>query len=368
MEAAGLPVRGCAVARKAAHKLRQTAGIDATSVAALLRRSRSFEPGTVLVIDEASMLGTRAFAELVTRIDAARGKLVVVGDTNQLPSIEAGGVLGALATRLPAIALVDNRRQEQRWERQAVELIRDGDADRALDLYERHGRLHVGRHADEVVNRLLADWHATNDPDGCLMIAHFRADVAELNGRARAVMRVAGRLGPDELVAAAGRFAVGDRVVIKHNSNRLDVRNGERGVVEALDLHAGALSIRLDDRVVQLDAAFLARRTPDGRPTLQHGYAMTAHAAQGQTCRHALVLARDDTYREWTYTTMTRATHANRLYVIAERNRGREEFAPAEPARDGRALLAAALTRSRAQELAIDQLHPRREHDHGLDR
>ena len=95
---------------------------------------------------------------------------------------------------------------------------------------------------------------------------------------------------------------------------------------------------------------------------------MTAHAAQGQTCQHALVLARDDTYREWTYTTMTRATQANRLYVIAERNRGRDEFAPAEPARDARALLAAALTRRRAEELALDQLHPRRERDHGLDR
>jgi hypothetical protein len=46
-EAAELPVRGCAVARKAAHKLRQTAGIDATSVTALLRRLRAFEPGTV---------------------------------------------------------------------------------------------------------------------------------------------------------------------------------------------------------------------------------------------------------------------------------------------------------------------------------
>ena len=65
-EAAGLPVRGCAVARKAAHKLRRTADIEATSVAALLRRSQTFEPGTILVIDEASMLGTRAFAELVT--------------------------------------------------------------------------------------------------------------------------------------------------------------------------------------------------------------------------------------------------------------------------------------------------------------
>ena len=29
------------------------------------------------------------------------------------------------------------------------------------------------------------------------------------------------------------------------------------------------------------------------------------------TCRHALVLARDDTYREWIYTTMTRASEAN---------------------------------------------------------
>jgi hypothetical protein len=34
----GLPVQGCALARKAAHVLRQTAGIEATSVAALLRR------------------------------------------------------------------------------------------------------------------------------------------------------------------------------------------------------------------------------------------------------------------------------------------------------------------------------------------
>jgi conjugative relaxase-like TrwC/TraI family protein len=60
-EATGIPVRGCAIARKAAHQLGRTAGMEATSVAALLRQSRPFEPGTVLVIDEASMLGTRAW-------------------------------------------------------------------------------------------------------------------------------------------------------------------------------------------------------------------------------------------------------------------------------------------------------------------
>ena len=53
---------------------------------------------------------------------------------------------------------------------------------------------------------------------------------------------------------------------------------------------------------------------------------------------------------------MSRATVENRLYVVAERGRDRDEFAPAEPARDGRVFLAAALTHRRAEELALDQL------------
>ena len=138
--------------------------------------------------------------------------------------------------------------------------------------------------------------------------------------------------------------------------------------MEAVDLRAGSLSVRVDDRIVELDAKFLASRPHGGRPTLEHGYAMTAHSAQGLTCRHALVLARDDTYKEWVYTAMTRATTANRLYVIAERNRGRDEFAPAEPARDGRMLLAAALMRSRADQLAIQHRIASRQTDRGIER
>ncbi len=58
---------------------------------------------------------------------------------------------------------------------------------------------------------------------------------------------------------------------------------------------------------------------------------------------------------------MTRASEANRLYVVGERGRDREEFAPAEPTSDGRVLLAAALTRSNADELALERLLPPRE-------
>jgi hypothetical protein len=72
------------------------------------------------------------------------------------------------------------------------------------------------------------------------------------------------------------------------------------------------------------------------------------------------VLARDEAYREWVYTTMTRASDANRLYVVADDGRGRDEFAPGEPARDARMLLAAAITQSRGDDLAIERLLPER--------
>jgi hypothetical protein len=120
--------------------------------------------------------------------------------------------------------------------------------------------------------------------------------------------------------------------------------------------------------VRETDATFLASRPHGGRPTLEHGYAMTAHSAQDLTCRHALVLAREDTSKEWVYTAMTRATTANRLYVIAEQDRAGDEFAPAEPPRDGRMLLAAARMQSCADQLAIQHRIASRQSDRGIER
>jgi conjugative relaxase-like TrwC/TraI family protein len=361
-EQSGVPVRGCALARRAAHELEQKAGLRATSVAGLLRRPCTLPAGTVLVVDEAGMLGTRDLEKLLNLVGDARGKPVLAGDASQLPSIQAGGALQALSARLDPIVLRENRRQRLAWEREAVEALRVGDQS-ALECYADKGRLVVGRDDEEVLPKLVADWRAYDDPDGAVMIAHRRTDVAELNARARAVMRATGQLGADELVAGGAALAASDRVLVKRNDSRCDVRNGDRGVIERVDQGEGSLHVRVDDRTVVLDSRFLAQPTQTGRPALEHGYAITAYAAQGMTCRHALVLARDDAYREWIYTTMTRASEANRLYVVGERQRGRdrEEFAQAEPTSDGRVLLAAALTRSNADELALDRLLPPRE-------
>jgi len=355
---AGVPVIGCAVARRAAKELGDRAGVEAASVQAFLRWSRPLPRGAVLLIDEASMLGTRQFAELLSRVDAAQGKVVVVGDPAQLQSVEAGGALKALGSRLDPIVLKDNRRQREGWERSAVALIRQGAAQEALLQYEAHGRLHVGETGEDVMQRLVDRWRRLNAHEDSLIIAHSRADVRELNGRARAVRRAQGRLGDTELWGAGGPFARGDVVSIKRNSSRCDVRNGDRGVVTGVDVTRRRLQVELDDRTVELDADFLGRSTRDGRSAVEHGYATTAHSAQGTTCRHTLVLARDDAYREWAYSAMTRATEGSHLFVIAGSRRERDEFAPRESARDSRVQLAAALARERADELAIERLYP----------
>ena len=127
-------------------------------------------------------------------------------------------------------------------------------------------------------------------------------------------------------------------------------------MVTQVDPARRSLLVELDGRTVSINSTFLARRTRHRRPALEHGYATTAHSAQGSTCRHTLVLARDDTYREWAYSALTRASDGSQLFVIATPNRDRDEIAPAEPVADGRVALAAALTRERAEEFAIDRL------------
>lgn len=99
----GHQVIGAAVARRAAHELQAGAGIESTSVAALLHDLRDApEPllhdSSVLVIDEAGMLGTRQLAELLDHAAAAEAKVVLVGDDRQLPEIDAGGANARVAS------------------------------------------------------------------------------------------------------------------------------------------------------------------------------------------------------------------------------------------------------------------------------
>jgi ATP-dependent exoDNAse (exonuclease V) alpha subunit len=213
-EAAGIPVAGAAVARRAARELEAGSGIVSTSVAGLLadlRRGTAYgiAPRSVVVIDEASLLPTRDLRELLEHVVRADAKLVLVGDHRQLPAIQAGGAFVGLARRLGPIELQENRRQTAGWERDALDMLREGRGREAIQTYAENGRLVVADDAEAVRSALLRDWWRDGDVGDAIMIAFRRADVRDLNRRARELLAAAGRLGDESLRLRCGDVAVG---------------------------------------------------------------------------------------------------------------------------------------------------------------
>jgi conjugative relaxase-like TrwC/TraI family protein len=359
-QADGYQVVGAALARRAALELRDGAGIDSTSIHALLADLRE-RPGellndrTVLVVDEAGMVSTRQLAEIVQHVQTADAKLVLVGDPKQLPEIDAGGTFRSLSIRGNPIQLSENRRQPEQWEQHALELLRAGQAGDALTSYHEHGRLVVTDTADQQRERMVTDWQtARADGRDVIMIALRRADVAELNQRARAYMATTGQLGQQAVVVHGQPIAVGDQVVALHNHTGLGVTNGTQGVVTNVDAEARTITIReRGGREIDLPAHYLDGTTRSGGPTLDYGYALTGHKAQGITVDDALVLGSDALYREWGYVAMSRGRSANRLYLVA----GEPEIEDPLRRPDGRRpveRVTNALATSRAQTSATD--------------
>ena len=189
-EASGFTVLGAAVARRAAVELTSSAGIEATSVSALLLELKRGPPDllderTVLVVDEAGTLGTRALAEIVERTRPRGTKLVLVGDPEQLPEIEAGGAFRALAARTTPIVLETNRRQRRIEDRRMLDAWRSGDLRAALTIAIDSGDLVLDASPEEAVDRLVADYtDAVARGDDAIMLAPRRSEV-RLSERAR---------------------------------------------------------------------------------------------------------------------------------------------------------------------------------------
>ena len=87
---------------------------------------------TVLVVDEAGMIGTRQMAELVKQCDAAGSKLVLVGDGKQLQAVELGGAFQAIAGKTGEVRLSEIIRQKNEGDRRAVKDMAEGRSREAL--------------------------------------------------------------------------------------------------------------------------------------------------------------------------------------------------------------------------------------------
>jgi conjugative relaxase-like TrwC/TraI family protein len=324
---------------------------------------------SVLVVDEAGMLGSRKLARLLDHAERAGAKVVLVGDDRQLAAIEAGGGFRGLRLRLGASVLCENRRQQQPWERQALEAMRDGDVDQAVQAYREHGRLVAAETPAQLKQALLADWwqafqHSIKDPQQTVVIlAQLRSEVDQFNTACQQLRQQAGQLGAERLQVGDRSVAVGDLVVCGKNALRsLGVANATRGQITAIDPDQRSVTLQLEDgRQVTLPRSYLDERPSwwtRGNPyrrTLDLAYATTGHKAQGLTRERALVGVTGAEDANWLRVQASRARQETRLYaVVAPEARTIELDVPDHPAQGVDAQLAAGLRRDGSQQLATD--------------
>ncbi|MHB8465520.1 MAG: MobF family relaxase, partial [Acidimicrobiales bacterium] len=355
-DADGIATVGVALAARAANQLQADAGIRSTTIARFLNdraqggdQSR-MPAGSVLVVDEAAMVDTRTIACLATIAADDNLKLVLVGDHRQLPEIGAGGIFAALTQRLDPVVLVENRRQTQAWERQALRELRAGDINAAVAAWADHNRIHLHPDPDTALRAVVDDWAvARANGQQAVMYAQTRQQVQLLNGLARERQQLAGRLiGPD-ITFGDRSFAIGDDVVALRNHYTLGLTNGAVGRVVSVDQTAGerGLAIRFDHRDGERDVRVPAWYAEAGR--LDHAYALTFHKAQGASVDRAFVYGTDALYREAAYTALSRARGRVDLHLPES------EIADLNMSEPGLHQVAVNLHTSRAHTLALDQ-------------
>ncbi len=317
-ERSGYHVYGAALSARAAAELQDGSGIESVTLTRLLAQIDSgrvrLDARSVVVVDEAGMVGTRTLDRLHGVTSAAGAKLVLVGDPAQLPEIEAGGAFRSLTRRLEPIQLVENRRQTEPWERSALSDLRSGEIGSAVGAYRRQDRIVVAEDLDDLRDRVVHDWFQSHrSGESALMVAAHRSEVADLNQRAREHLDEAGLLGPTRLRVGGREFAEGDRVMaIGANHYDLDILNGDLGTIT--HLHDNGDVTYHSDRVREA-RTMPAKVVTDG--LLDHGYARTNHKAQGATVDRCFILGDDgDLDHQAGYAALSRGRYENRLYVL----------------------------------------------------
>ena len=203
--AAGFRVHGAASAALAAAQLEAGSGIPSVTVHRLLDdlsrpESTGLSATDIVVVDEATMVGSRTLAVPAHLAGRTGAKLVLAGDHCQLPAIDAGGGFRLLAERLGAGQLHDNRRQRSDWERHALAELRTGSVPAAIAAYVDHGRVWQAIDAQAATAAIIARWSQLLDEgvDPCqvLLVATSRDAVDRLGRAALIYLLDQGRLGP----------------------------------------------------------------------------------------------------------------------------------------------------------------------------
>ena len=305
---------------RAAKRMTESVGMQAQTIHRLLKwnpatgrftyDAGNLLDGDVFIFDETSMIDITLAADLLAAIPKT-ATVVWVGDTDQLPSVGAGSVLGDMiksgavpSTKLDVIFRQDTsglivRNAHHVNNGEPLEVRRDGDSDFYF-IACRDPQKCMSVAIDFMTNRIPRKF-GMNPLEDVQVLVPMRRNLLGTDSLNPALQKAMNPHG-DSLTRGGTVFRVGDRVMQLRNNYDKDVFNGDIGFVKAVSPEDRRMVVAFDGRPVQYDGGDLDE--------LVLAYAMTIHKSQGSEYPAVIIILHTQHYvmlqRNLLYTALTR--------------------------------------------------------------
>lgn len=284
-------------------------------------------PYDVVVVDEASMVDLALMSKLVDALHSS-ARLILLGDKDQLASVESGAVLSELTESLGGnTVLLTKSFRFNSTIRDLAEAIKNNDPQRAWQLLE-DKKINTVQRCTNQIDSLLTEGYTTFRK----FIESAEFEISATLFREFSRFRIlcgtrGGKRGVDTInnhieqrIIAAHGFAdtwyPGRPVIISRNDYTLGLFNGDIGICLE-DKEDGVMKVWFENEDGSL-RSFLPYRLPEHTIA----YALTIHKSQGSEFDDVVILLpEEDTAvlsRELIYTGVTRAKNA--VWILAEQN------------------------------------------------
>jgi hypothetical protein len=353
--ASGYEVTGAALSWTAAKVLEESTGLKGCkAIEGLLneidkakkQKIDYFRKPTVLIIDEAGLVGTMHMYRLLKETFEANVpvKVILTGDSMQLNPVDAGNALEAIVNQCGSSRIDTIRRQKQESHRIAVKDFCFGRSGQGLYtfLYQEAIKFHPNK--KEILFNVVQDFLSYKiafPQKKALILALSNKDVVTLNNMVRQAYKKLGKVSTDETMFTVtdGRqswqagFAVGDSVVFRKNDKNKPIFELVDGKLEP---KAEGLFNRMTGTIVNISKAdrgydimvelsnkgqFVTintneYKTPtDGFIPINHNFATTIYASQGQTVEQVFMIDSAMMQRRLAYVGMSRHTESCIIYA-----------------------------------------------------
>ncbi len=298
----------------------------------------------VVIIDESSMVDIMLMNALLKAIRPG-ARLIMIGDSNQLPSVGAGNVLwdmiDSCVVRTVELTEIFRQAKENFIVTNASRII---EGEMPVLTEKKSDFFFMGRNYDDSIAATVVDLCSKRLPaaygdeiaSGIQVISPSRRGAAGTEALNASLQRVLNppTKGKKERKSREMIFREGDRVMQTKNNYKIEwyrdgyvtltgeekpdgvgVFNGDIGVIDGIDEDREVMKIHFDDRYVYYDFAFLDE--------LDHAYAVTVHKSQGSEYPVVIIpvygCAPQLLTRHLLYTAVTRAS---KMLIIV----GREDL------------------------------------------